>query len=246
MNEDVYRPVKTIEGLECTYDGRFRLNGRNKKAVLYTTPRRSRATKYLVWMKDGKRYSMQASRCVALAWLTRYEEGDYITYRDGNPENIGADNLVLCDRKEYYEYLRRHSVHKADDIEKRKQKLRNVIEECSLTLHYFETKDMEPVNKHVTNYLYPCLMKYCIKTLYMSEIESKLIVPECIGRMYECIINGMCLYNHERYCKQLLLNYKKKGSFGITGIVPKPIEINVESLKLDSLWERYKVTKLRK
>lgn len=80
----------------------------------------------------------------------------------------------------------------------------------------------------------------------MGERQSLEQVPEALARMYECIMNGMCLYNYERYCKKLLLNFKKKGSFGLTGEVPKPIKIEVQQLNLDSLWERYNVTKLKR
>jgi len=104
---------------------------------------------------------------------------------------------------------------------------------------------MDEINRHVTDYLYKCLMQYAINTLHLGEKPSLEAVPDAIARMYEVIMNGMCLYNYERYCKKLLLNFKKTGTFGMTGKIPKPIKIEVEQLNLDCLWERYKVTKLK-
>lgn len=244
---EIYRHVPEIPGLEVTIDGKFRLNGRPRKAI-FCKKRYGNglATVRFMLNKDGIRHYIQASKCVAMAWKVGYEDGDYIIYKDGNCHNIHADNLHIVGKNKYYEYMRRNSIYRADDVEKRKKKLRTVIEEASCTLRYFETLNAEPINKHVSDYLYLCLMEYCRNTLFLGESTSLSIVPECLARMYECIMNGMCLYNYERYCKKLLLNYKKKGNFGITGKVPNPIQINVQQLNLDCLWERYKVTSLKK
>lgn len=244
---NIYRPVPLVEGLEVTIDGKFRLNGRPRKAI-HGKKRygNGNVTVQFIWRTNGKTNYIQAAKCVASAWKLKYKEGDYIVYKDGDCTNIHADNLKIVGKEQYWEYMRRNSVYKPDDVETRKRKLRIVIEEASCTLHYFDTLDMEPVNKHVSGYLYLCLMEYCRKTLYLGESTSLSIVPECLARMYECIMNGMCLYNYERYCKKLLLNYKKKGNFGLSGKVPAPIQINVQQLNLDCLWEKYKVTKLKK
>ena len=249
MNADneIYRPCPLLQGLEVTIDGKFRLNGKTRKAT-YGSKRygNGRVTVQFRYNKDGKSYYIQAAKCVASAWKMKYKEGDYIIYKDGDCTNIHADNLVIVGKEKYYEYMRRNSIYMADDVETRKKKLHTVIEEASCTLHYFETLDAEPINKHVQDYLYVCLMEYCRNTLYLGESTSLSIVPECLARMYECIMNGMCLYNYERYCKKLLLNYKKQGNFGLTGKIPAPIQINVQQLNLDCLWEKYKVTKLKR
>lgn len=249
MNADneIYRPCPLLQGLEVTIDGKFRLNGKPRK-VIYGKKRygNERATVRFMYMIEGKSHYIQAAKCVASAWKLNYKEGCYIIYKDEDCTNIHADNLIIVGKERYYKYMQRNSVHKADDVEARKKKLRTVIEEASCTLHYFDTLDAEPINKHVQGYLYLCLMEYCRSTLFLGESTSLSIVPECLARMYECIMNGMCLYNYERYCKKLLLNYKKKGNFGMTGKVPAPIQINVQQLNLDCLWERYKVTKFKK
>jgi hypothetical protein len=191
-------------------------------------------------LPNGKSAYIQASKAIALAWKTYNPDTQYIIYKDGDIHNIHADNLEIVNYERYLDFRMRNSVHTADDINKRIRKLQLVIDESSMTKHYFETLDFKPINRHVEDYLYICLMDYCKNTLFLGETVALDIVPECIARMYECIMNGMCLYNYERFCKKMLLNYKKKRNFGFTGNIPKPIEINVSQLNLDCLWERFK------
>lgn len=246
MQEDVYRRCGVLEGLECTIDGKFKLNGRPRKTQTGSKPYGNhRTTVQFNISCKGKRHYWQAAKLVAMAWKVGYnEKEDCIIYKDGNCQNIHADNLQIVNQKDYWKYMQRNSGFKADDVEKRKRKLKLVAEEAMLTHDYFETLDMTNINKHITDYLYKCLVEYCLKTLHIGISTTKSIIADCIARMYEVIMNGMCLYNYERYCKKLLLNYKKKGNFGLTGQIPKPIQLSVQQLKLDCLWERYKVTKL--
>lgn len=243
-----YRPVPSVPGLEVTADADFLLNGKPRKAIYcHKGFGNHRATVQFRYMVDGKSRYIQAAKCVAMAWKPGYTEDDYIIYKDGDCHNIHADNLQIVGKGRYWEYMRRNSVFQGSGgLEERKRKLRCVLEEAGCTLHYLETLDLEPLNSHVKEYLYPCLMAYCMKTLHLGESVSLSVVPDCIARMYEVVMNGYCLYNYERYCKKLLLNYKKKGNFGLTGNVPKPIDIVVQHLNLDCLWERYKVTKSKK
>ena len=240
--EEIYRDVKAVAGLRCTADGRFSYNGRRKK-VVYARKNfgNEKATARITYRVNGRTLYIQASKAVAMAWLSGYDENrHHILYRDGDIHNIKADNLILGRYEDYLSFRMRNSENKVDSVEKRIKKLQLVIDEASMTKHYFETLDFKPINAHVKDYLYLCLMDYCKNTLFLGETVALDIVPECIARMYECILNGMCLYNYERYCKKLLLNYKKKGNFGYTGNVPKPIEINVSQLNLDCLWERFR------
>ena len=242
MNE--YKPCKSCIGLEVTKDGKFRYNGKEKKALYCHTVNGRLATVRIMIMINGKSHYWQAAKLVAEAWVRGYDiENDYIIYKDGNCHNISADNLIIDDKKGYWKYMQRNSGYFGDGVEERKRKLQLVADEALMTKHYFETLKMDEINKHVESYLYPTLMRYAINTLHLGEKIALEQVPEALARMYECIMNGMCLYNYERYCKKLLHNYKKTGNFGFTGNVPKPIKIEVEQLNLDCLWERYKVTK---
>ena len=176
---------------------------------------------------------------MAKVWKTNYNDGVFIIYKDENIHNICADNLVLTNREGYGRYKVRNAEFAADGLEERKRKLQNVIDEAGMTLHYLKTKDCTPLNRHVTDYLLPVLYDYCRKTLYIGENTTKRIVPDCIARLYEIIITGCAMYNYERFCKKLLLNYKQTGTFGMTGNIPKPIEIIVETLNLNPLMEKF-------
>lgn len=243
---DIYRDITGVPELSCSREGKFMYKGKPKAVTFPFVASGRKATARVQITSGGHHHYYQASRLVASAWKPKYSVSDYIVYRDGNIHNIAADNLVLCDKEDYSEYLRRNSRHTADNVEERKRKLQLVADEALMTKRYFETLKMDEINRHVSDYLYPCLVKYCIHSLHMGEGTTQTAVPEAIARMYECIMNGMCLYNYERYLKKLLLNYKKKKSFGFTGKIPKPIQIEVEQLNLECLWERYKVTSKRK
>lgn len=243
MNE--YREVKSVTGLECTCEGKFRYKGKPKKVIYCKTVNKRKATARIMIMIQGKHHYWQAAKLVAETWKRGYEQDDYITYKDGDIHNIAADNLVIEDKKGYWRYMQRNSGHTADNVEERKRKLQLVADEALMTKHYFETLKMDEINKHVTDYLYNCLMKYSLNTLHLGERISLEVVADTIARMYEVIMNGMCLYNYERYCKKLLLNFKRTGNFGFTGNVPKPIKIEVEQLNLSCLWEKYKVTRFK-
>lgn len=233
----IYRNVPGIDGLQCNEIGKFRYRYKDKKVIYPRTVIGKKSTARLML---NKQY-YQASRLVAKTWLARYTDESMILYKDGDCHNISASNLILSNKKDWRAYMMRNSGHGADDITERIKKLENVIKESSLTLHFFKTKDFEPINRHVTEYLYECLMTYCLLSLHLGKTTAMEIVPDCIARMYECILNGMCLYNYERYCKKLLLNFKKQGDFGLTGKVPKPIELEVQQLNLDCLCERFNV-----
>lgn len=237
-----YKPVPGIEWLECTSDGDFRYKGKPKSLRSGYGKQGQPLSVQLTLLKNHRQHHYQAARLVAATWLRGYTDAHYITYDDGDCHNISAANLSLADRSEYYEYMRRNSGNVACDVEERKRKLQLVADEALMTKRYFETLKMDEINRHVQDYLYPCVVQYAIKTLRMGEQTAKQQSAEAIARMYEVIMAGMCLYNYERYIKKLLHNYKKTGSFGYTAQVPKAIKIEVEQLNLDCLWERYKVT----
>ena len=246
--EEIYKKVLDIgfDGLEVSRNGLFKYNGKPKKVIYCKTVNGHKATARIMIMQGGKNHYWQAAKLVAKTWLRGYEDSDYITYKDGDCHNICADNLTLEDKKGYWEYMRRNSVMRADTLEERKHKLQLIIDEAGMTLNYMKTLDIKPINEHVKEYLYPCLMTFAIKTLHLGEKTAMEAVPEVLGTLYEKIIDGMCVYNYERYCKKMLHTLKKKGRYGeYWWKLCKPIKIEVEQLNLDCLWERYKVTKLK-
>lgn len=235
--ETVYRPL--FDGLEVSYDGQFRRNGKQHRVIYSHTVTGKKATARLMYSKNNKMHYYQAAKLVAMAWKPKYKDGCNIIYRDENIHNISADNLMIVGDRDWWAYMQRNSGFHGPSIEERKEKLNRVIKEASLTRDFLDRRDFADINAHVQSVLLPVLTDYCLRTIYVGKATTQRIVPECIARMYEVIDNGMCLYNYERYCKKLLLNYKKNGSFGVTGKVPKPIWTEVEHLNLDSLCERY-------
>lgn len=237
MNE-IFKPL--FDGLEVSLNGNFRRYGKPRKVLYSRTVTGRKATARLTYSKNGKLYYYQAAKLVAMAWKPKYKEGCNIIYKDEDIHNIHADNLIIVGEKDWWSFMMRNSGHHGASIEERKMKLDFVIKEASLTRDFMDNRDFTAINDHVQKRLLPVLKEYCLKTIYVGMDTTQRIVPECLARMYECIDNGMCLYNYERYCKKLLLNYKKKGSFGVTGNIPKPIWGEVEQLNLNCLWERYK------
>ena len=174
MSDVIYKPVPSVADLEVSRDGQFRYNGKPKKAVYSHTVTGRKATVRIIIMMQGKTHYWQAAKLVAESWLYGYDiESDYLTYRDGDCHNIGADNLVIADKREYYEYMQRNSSMKADTLQERKRKLQLVIDEAGITLNYFNTLDMSPINQHVKDYLYTCLMEFSMKTLSLPEKNER-------------------------------------------------------------------------
>lgn len=247
MAAPIYRQVKSVPGLQVTRDGQFFYQGRVKKATYPTTITGRRATVRITIMMHGKAHYWQASKLVAEAWKPNYEPDDYLTYRDGNCHNICADNLIVNDKKGYWQYMQRHSSMKIPSLDERKRKLKLVSDQALMTLHYFETLSMDEINHHVQDYLYPCLVQYGEKTLQLGERKTMDTAEEAIGYMYESIMNGSCIYNYERFCKKIMSDIKKKGHYGeYWHKLIKPIKIEVEQLNLDRLWQKYKVTHFKK
>lgn len=229
-----------FDGLSVSIDGKFKQNGKDKKVLYPFTIRKKKATARITYNLNKKRNYYQAAKLVAMAWKPKYKDGCNIIYKDGDCHNIHADNLIIVGDKEWWSYMQRNSGFHGASLEERKLKLDMVIKEAGLTREFLDTRNFVNINSHVSKRLLPILEDYCLRTIYVGVATARRIIPECIARMYECIDNGMCLYNYERYCKKLLLNYKKNGSFGLTGKVCKPIWNEVEHLNLDCLWERYK------
>lgn len=242
-----YRPVPSVPGLSVTRDAQFIYKGKEKKTIVCHTVTGRRATVRLMIMIDGKTHYWQAAKLVAEAWKPNYEPDDYLTYCDGNCHNICADNLCVEDKAGYYRYMQRHSSMKPDTLDERKRKLQLVADEALMTLHYFETLSMDKINEHVKQYLYPCLMQYAEKTLQLGERRAMDTTQEAVGYLYEKLMDGMCIYNYERFCKKIMTDIRRKGYYGeYWHKLCKPVKIEVELLNLDCLWQKYKVTHFKK
>ena len=224
-------------------DGRFFRKGHEKKVVRATNILGKKATARLVIMIDGKKHYWQAAKLVAKAYLADYEEGCCIIYRDGDIHNIKADNLQVVSGKKYYEYTRRNAGYKAANIPEKKEKLRRVIKEASLTLNYLETKDFSEINAYVEHHLLPILKDYCMRTLFIGRSTSEHIICEGLYCLYDCIWSGNAVVNYERWMKKILLNWKKKGSFGYMaeGFTRQEWDAEMKNVDLSILSTKYNV-----
>lgn len=216
----------------------FYHNGRPIRVVyVYDRVKGRRGTAKICVNENKKTYYYQAAKIIAKHFKYGYDEDrDYIIYKDGNCHNIHPDNLVITDKRGYYSYMQRNSGHKADDMDKRIEKLNRIIKEATLTRDFFLTRDFSEINKHIEKVLLPILNDYCRRTIHLGISTTARIVPEAIGVLYDVIDNDMCLYNYERFLKKILLNYKKRGTFGFTANIPKPVHLNYDCLK-----EKYNV-----
>lgn len=242
----IYKDCGVGLDLYVSHDGDFIRNGKTIKVVKHISASSGRKqTAKISVMHHGKSQYFQASKLVAKAWCYGYKEDCYVIYKDGDLHNISADNLQLTDKDGYYEYIQRNSGHTAKNMEQRIEKLDMVIAEATLTKDFLTSRNFDAINRHVENRLLPILNDYCRRTIHLGIETTKRIVPEAIARMYEVIDNDMCLYNYERWLKKILLQYKKNGSFGFTGKIPKPIYNKVQQLNLDCLAYKYNISKLK-
>lgn len=196
---------------------------------------------YLMVLSDGRNHYITANNLVARAWKQGYEDGDYIVHKDGDLHNLDADNLQICGKKEYYAHNLRNTRNTVS-LEDRIKKLEIVREETEATLDLFRNNRWEKVNRHVERYLVGCLMDYGTRTIHLGKRTVAEQVPEIVARLYECLDRGYCVYNYERWCKRMLLEYKKHGSFGSKANVPTVnIREIVPKAKIEELCEHFNV-----
>lgn len=232
---------RVTDTLHVSRDGKILSNGKPLKTTMRYDARGKKVTAQVNVMVKGCKQYYQLSRLVAKAWKRGYTEDCYILYKDENIHNVDADNLIIANEKQYTAFIQRNSGYSAIGVEQRKEKIQHVIDEASITLHYLKTADITPLNKYVEKRLYPLLMEWVRDKFFWGQDTIMRVVPECIAVLYEVILRGACMYNYERYCKKMLMNYKKNGTFGRTGRIPKQIQIIVEQLNTDCLCQKYKV-----
>ena len=224
-------------------DGRFFRNGKEKKVVYCTNILGKKATAKLTIMIDCKKHYWQAAKLVAKAYLSDYEEGCSIIYKDGDIHNIKAENLQVVSAERYYKYTLRNSGHSAATIEQKKEKLRRIIQESSLTLGYMETKDFSKINRYVEAHLLPVLKDYCMRTLFIGRETTEHIICEGLYCLYDCIWSGNAVANYERWMKKILHNWKKTGKFGYMaeGFTRQEWEAECQKVDLSILSTKYNV-----
>lgn len=244
-----YKPCRECDGLYVNYESEFIYNGKCKKVIKHIDRYGRKHTAKLLIRRDGKTCYLSAARLVASAFICSYNDDAHICYKDGDIHNTRADNLRLVTGKEYNSMRCEHaaSFRKTSTYQYQVDRLNVSIESNEAVLHYFRTGDFEKVNKHVESYLYNCLLDFCLKSLHFGKEQAPIMAGDAIGHWYEVLLQGHAVGHGERYCKHILVNFKRNGWYGYSGNVPKnKIELIINHLNLDCLWERYKVTKLKR
>lgn len=247
---DGYKPCQGYDGLYVNREGEFIYNGRKKRVLRYTDRYGRKHTAQIRLMRNGRSVSLIASRLVAQAFYLRgYSDDLYITYQDGDIHHIGIDNLRMVSKQEYERMRTKHAsqFRRQGTYAYQVSRLTVSIESNEAVLHYFRTGDMERVNAHVRSYLYDCLCRFALDSLHFGMEQAPVMAADAIGSWYEVLLSGHAVGHGERYCKHILTHFKHHGWYGYKGEIPKnKIELIIDNLKLDSLWERYKVTHLKK
>lgn len=244
-----YRPCKEWNGLYVNRYGDFIFNGKVKAVTKHTDNYGRKHTAKLQFMKGNEKHYFAAARLVASAFMRGYSDDMYIEYKDDDIHNICVDNLRLVTKKEYDTMRCAHAAefHKTDTYQYQVDRLNVSIESNEAVLYYFQTGKFDKINKHVEKYLYNCLCDFCLKSLHFGMEQAPMMAADAIAHWYDVLLQGHAVGHGERYCKHILVNFKHKGWYGHSGDVPKnKIELIINNLNLDCLWERFKVTKLKK
>lgn len=239
-----YRPCKELADLYVDKEGNF-LYREKPKAVIRTISRHNKKlTARIHIMQNGRTKYFAAANLVASAFLPGYNKNSYIEYKDGDIHNISADNLRIVTKKDYY--AARMAVanyyHKRGTYQYQVERIENTIADAQAVLHYFKTGDLCEVHKRVENYLFECLMLYCVRSLHLSEQTAYEYAADVIARMYEILLSGHAISHLEYHCKELLLHRRKYKEYGFKGSVKKEIMLMIKDLDLTSIQEKYDVS----
>lgn len=239
-----YRPCKELVDLYVDSKGNFLYHGKPKAVIRSVGRHGKKLTARIVIRQKGKSMFFSAAQLVASAFIPGYDNYAYIEYKDGDIHNICVDNLSIVTKKDYY--AARMAVanyyHKRGTYQYQVERIENVILDAQAVLHYFKTGDMSEVNKRVENYLFECLMLYCVKSLHLSEQTAYEYAADVIVRMYDILLSGHAVSNLEYYCKELLLHRKRHKVYGFKGLIKKEIKLMIKDLDLTAIQEKYDVS----
>lgn len=239
-----YRPCKELAELYVDRGGNFLYRGKPKAVIRSVSRHGKKLTARIVIMRDSKKMYFSAARLVASSFIPEYNKHVAIEYKDGDMHNICADNLSIVTKRDYY--AARMAVanyyHKRGTYLYQVERIENTIADAQAVLHYFKTGDMGDVNKRVENYLFECLMSFCVKSLHLSEQTAYEYAADVIARMYDILLSGHAVCHLEYYCKELLLQRKRYKTYGVKGLVPKEIKLMIKGLDLTHIQEKYDVS----
>lgn len=239
-----YRPCKEIADLYVDREGNFLYCGKPKAVIRPVSRHGKKLTARLTFRRGGKLMYYCAADLVASAFIPEYKNHDYIEYKDCDIHNIRADNLSIVTKKDYYaaRLAIANYYHEQGTYQYQVKRIENTIADAQAVLHYFQTGDMSEVNKRVENYLFECLLSYCVKSLRLSEQTAYEYAADVIVQMYDILLSGHAICHLEYHCKELLLQRKRHKVYGVKGLVNKEIKLMIKGLNLTHIQEKYDVS----
>ena len=239
-----YRPCKEFADLCVDREGNFLYRGKPKAVIRPVSRHGKKLTARLTFRRDGKLMYLCAADLVASAFIPEYKNHDYIEYKDCDIHNIRADNLSIVTKKDYYaaRMAIANYYHEQGTYQYQVARIENTIADAQAVLHYFKTGDMSEVNKRVENYLFECLLSYCVKSLRLSEQTAYEYAADVIGQMYDILLSGHAICHLEYHCKELLLQRRRHKVYGVKGSINKEIKLMIKGLNLTHIQEKYDVS----
>lgn len=239
-----YRPCKEIADLYVDREGNFLYRGKPKAVIRPVSRHGKKLTARLTFRREGKLMYLCAADLVASAFIPEYKNHDYIEYKDCDIHNIRADNLSIVTKKDYYaaRLAIANYYHEQGTYQYQVSRIENTIADAQAVLHYFKTGDMSEVNKRVENYLFECLLLYCVKSLRLSEQTAYEYAADVIVQMYDILLSGHAICHLEYHCKELLLQRKRHKVYGVKGSINKEIKLMIKGLNLTHIQEKYDVS----
>lgn len=236
----------SIDGLECTIDGVFRKNHRVLKVNYHTDSLGRKRQAEISCNVNGSRRILSAAKIIAQTWSPNsWFDGCMIWYKDGNKHNIHSDNLILVDEKKFYNILGLKNKPEPMTFEQSYERIKRRAKEAEIALKYFETGDFSDINIYVEKELLPLVVKYTLSQGF-SLSKTNVIITEVISVLYEYIMAYRPITHYYLFCQRLIRIYKKTNGFGFYERMPNPlINKNVSLLKIESLCEKYRCTKIK-
>lgn len=243
--KEVFKPT-FIPDVECSISGVFRKNGRRLKLEERQDILGRQRTLKLRASVDGVKRTFTAARVVAQTWSpTAWDEDCVIQYKDGNRLNIHSDNLILVNRDEYYKNVGQKLGTKKTEFEDAYRYVERAAKEAGIAYRYFQTGDFTELNEYVKTELFPNIYRHTSKYFGGRELVNE-ITTEVVGIMYEHVFANRPLFSYFNFCKRLVMIYYRKRDFGYYKHLPNPIvRKEVSQLKLESLCERFRETKIK-
>lgn len=233
----------------CSRDGHFWRNGKAKKVTRTHSVFNKHEYRMIIYEKNRIRHRTAAAQLVAEAWIPGFTPDKYILYKDDDPCNYHASNLMVVDKKAYFagkiQTMLEHNPYPTYDDQVKI--IARTKKELLIVEHYFKTADFTPLHKYVNDEFYASLCEYCIKTLNLGFDVTHAQVPNVIAHVYDILLQGHAVTDLTRYCAARLDKYRRTGSYGYLMYIPRKIELLItENLDLDALWQKYKVSKTTK